>query len=545
MCGIMGYLGPQPIVSTLMKGLRSIEYRGYDSAGITVYTKNGFQRIRSIGPLSHLEKKTQNISQSCSIGIGHTRWATHGSPNEENAHPQKSGKIHIVHNGVIENAVQLKEKWNLQCLSQTDTEVIAHIIQHFYSKNSNLLQSTQLALQELKGNFSFLALSEDWNNQLIGCKKGPPLIVGFGQDKEFFISSDLPSLLQWTQNVCILDNPELFYIQKGQCQFFSFNGKPIEKKIQTIKKTQEISKKGAYPHFMLKEIFDQPLSVRSTIQHFSKNKNQIKEILQKARKLHIVACGSSYYAGLYGKYVIENLVRIPVEVNLASEFQYCSPLIQKDDPVLFISQSGETADILSCLAKAREYKGLCLALCNTPHSSLDRMVDICWNITAGVETAVASTKTFTSTLTALLMMAQYAVSTENLDDLPQQIEHILSQNSIIQDLPKQFKKFKSFLFLGRGPHYPIALEGALKMKELAYLHAEGYPFGEMKHGPLALVDDDVLVIGLISQKTYFQKNLINLEEIKSRKGKIVTIGESFKELKTFLCIIFLCLPLPY
>ena len=283
---------------------------------------------------------------------------------------------------------------------------------------------------------------------------------------------------------------------------------------------------------MLKEIFDQPVSVRSTIQHFSKNKNQIKEILQKARKLHIVACGSSYYAGLYGKYAIESLARIPVEVDLASEFQYRSPLIQKEDLVLLISQSGETADILSCVTKVREHKGVvCLALCNTPHSSLDRMADLCWPIKAGVETAVASTKTFTSTLTALLMIAQYAVSTDNLEDLPQKIESILSQNSMIQELPKQFKKFKSFLFLGRGPHYPIALEGALKMKELAYLHAEGYPFGEMKHGPLALVDDDVLVIGLVSQKNYFKKNLINLEEIKSRKGKIVTVGEPFKELE--------------
>ena len=460
------------------------------------------------------------------------------------------------------------------------------------SNSKNIKSSVIQTLKLLKGKFSFLALSESSAQHLIGCRNGPPLIVGLGQSKEFFISSDLPSLAQWTNKLYILENQEIFEIKDGICQFYSFDGNLIQKNIFTeakpsldssklapttdsidSKSSFESSKltptfasidskssldsskraptfastdsnsKNIFPHVMLKEIFEQALCVQSTLQSISlsiKENHKFKEKIKNARKLYIVACGSSFYAALYGKYVIERLTRISVEIDLASEFQYRSVWLQKEDPILFISQSGETADILSCVKKAQQHQAFCIALCNVKNSSLDRMAHESLYLEAGIEKAVASTKAFSSSLSALITLALELAHTNSLEEaqeishclhlLPQYLQEVLKQNENLKKISQSFKKYKSFLFLGRGHHYPIALEGALKLKELAYVHAEGYPFGEMKHGPLALVDDHVLTIGLTSQGIYFDKNLINLEEIKARKGSLITIGTNSSEL---------------
>ena len=537
MCGIVGYLGSKPALPLLMEGLEQLEYRGYDSTGVYIHSPQGAYRFRSEGILDLLKKKIpKDLYQLPSFGIGHTRWATHGAPSEKNAHPHQFENITIVHNGVIENTAELKKQFSFSYTSQTDTEVIAAIISHFYSKEKCLFQSVLQAKSLLKGSFSFLVTCSDAKEEIVGVRRGPPLVVGFGNKEEFFISSDLPSLLQsWTSKVVIMDNSEIFHIKNKKCQFFSFDGKPLKKEVQEIKWNADKKDKGGHPHYMMKEIFDQPISVRNLIQ----NPESIKQFeslakkLKKSRKLFIVACGSSYYAALYGKYVIEALAEIPVEVDMASEFQYRNPLIQPKDPILFISQSGETADTLSSFHLAQSKGALTIAFCNVENSSLDRSVDHSFHLKSGIEVGVASTKSFTSTLTLLLLMAlQFKKDSkimEELQKLPLQIEDVLSQNEKIQKQSQSFNKYKRFLYLGRGPHYPIALEGALKMKELAYIHAEGYPSGEMKHGPLALVDKDVLVVGLTSRN--MNKNIISLQEAQTRGGNVLTIGDAPDEVK--------------
>ena len=536
MCGIIGYSGSKPSLPILVEGLEQLEYRGYDSSGVYIHTPNKTHRFRSKGTLHLLKKKIpKELYTKTSFGIGHTRWATHGKPSEDNAHPQQCDKITIVHNGIVENSNELREKFPHSYTSQTDTEVIAKIISHFYSKEKDFFQSVLKTVKLLKGSFSFLVTCEDFKDEIIGFRKGAPLIVGFGSEKDFFISSDLPSLVQnWTSQVSILENAECFHIKNQNCQFFSEDGKPIQKEIQSIKWNQEKKDKGGYEHYMLKEIFDQPLSTRNLIQNphsLEQFENKtLHQSIQKYKKIFIVACGSSYYAALYGKYILESFAQISVEVELASEFQYRNPRISPQLPVLFISQSGETADTLSSFELAQKKEALTLAFCNVENSSLDRSADLSFHLKSGTEIGVASTKSFTSTLTLLLLMALQMKKDKDekilkdLHNLPFQIEDVLSHNTSIQKLAQSFHKYQRFLYLGRGPHYPMALEGALKMKELAYIHAEGYPSGEMKHGPLALVDEKVLIIGLISENIYMNKNIINFQEAQTRGGNILTIG---------------------
>ena len=540
MCGIMGYSGHQQALDILLKGLEQLEYRGYDSSGLTVMDAGSFKRVRAEGPLVHLKNKIQNFPKS-SLGIGHTRWATHGPPAEKNAHPHQVGKISIVHNGIIENSEELKKRFPNKYKSQTDTEVIAGVISYFYSKNPDLLQSVVSAIKLLEGSYAFLVLCEDLPQQMIGCRKGPPLALGFGKEGEFFASSDLPVILKYTPQVCVLENHEMFCIQDHKCRFFSSKGQEIKKEIQEITHTGETYDKKNFSHYMLKEIFDQAAVFSKVLENnthlqtgesFLKDKKLFSQI-QKSGRLCIVACGSSYYGALYGKYVIEYLSNIRVEAALASEFQYKPPHLYKNTPVLLISQSGETADTLSCLNKAKENHTFTAALCNVKNSSLDRMADESLFMSAGTETAVASTKAFSASLLNLLLIAGELTEQKKEKDLlwkalrrlPSLTDIVLSQHSKIQNFSKSLKQFKSFLFMGRGPHYPIALEGALKMKELAYIHAEGYPSGEMKHGPLALVDDQVLVVGLAPQDFYYKKNLMSLEEVKARQGQLLTLGE--------------------
>ncbi len=530
MCGIVGYLGSGSALDVVLEGLEQLEYRGYDSAGLTIKTAEGLQRVRAEGSLDHLKKKVEKWEGS--LGIGHTRWATHGAPSVENAHPHKVGKIQLVHNGIIENSEELKEKFKYNYKSQTDTEVIAFLISDFYSQTGDFFKSVFETTKLLKGSFSFLTICEDLDKSLVGVRKGPPLVVGFGKNKEFFISSDLPSLVyQWTSRVALLENDEFVHIQDGKCQFFSSNGSIVKKEIQTIQKEDQVKDKAGYSHYMLKEIFEQSHSSLRVLKAYT-DKGQVhfySSLFQKNSKIFIVACGSSYYSALYGKFVLESLVGIPVEVDLASEFQYKDVILQPTDVVLFISQSGETADTLSSLHHVKKRGVSCYALCNVKNSSLDRAVDSSFYLHAGLEVGVASTKSFTSTLILLLLMAlnkkkNHALVSQ-LFDLPFLIDQVLSRNEQIKEQAVLFSKYKRFLYLGRGPHYPIALEGALKMKELAYIHAEGYPSGEMKHGPLALVDEEVLVIGLAMKGFYYSKNMINLQEAKARGGFILTIGD--------------------
>lgn len=532
MCGIVGYLGKNPALDVILEGLEQLEYRGYDSAGLTINTSKGFWRVRAEGSLDQLKKKIEKWEGS--LGIGHTRWATHGIPSEENAHPHKAGKIQVVHNGIIENSEDLKKKFQYHCQSQTDTEIIACLISDLYSNSGDFFKSVFEAVKLLKGSFSFLAVCEDCPASLIGVRQGPPLAVGFGKDKEFFISSDLPSLVQcWTSQTVLLENGELVSIQDGQCRFFSLDGSQVNKEIQTLQKETQVKDKSGYSHYMLKEIFEQPHSVLRVLKAYT-DKGRIhfnSSLFPANKKIFIVACGSSYYAGLYGKFVLESLAGISVEVDLASEFQYKKLLLKPKDIVLFISQSGETADTLSSLEQAKKRGAVCYALCNVKNSSLDRSVDSSFYLHSGLEVGVASTKAFTSTLVLLLLTAlsrkkDHSLMTQ-LFDLPSLIEQVLFENKQIKEQAILFSKYKRFLYLGRGPHYPIALEGALKMKELAYIHAEGYPSGEMKHGPLALVDSDVLVIGLSMKDFYYSKNMMNLQEAKARGGCILTLGDEY------------------
>jgi len=535
MCGIIGYLGSGSALDVVLEGLEQLEYRGYDSSGLTIKTPEGFKRVRAEGSLDHLKKKIEKLEGS--MGIGHTRWATHGTSSVENAHPHKVGKIQLVHNGIIENSEELKEKFKYNCQSQTDTEVIACLISDFYSRTGDFFQSVFETTKLLKGSFAFLAVCEDLDRSIAGVRKGPPLVVGFGKEKEFFISSDLPSLVQqWTSRIVLMEDGEFVHIQDGRCQFFSSDGSVIKKEIQNIQKEGQIKKKEGYAHYMLKEIFEQPRSSLRVLKAYTK-KGQIDfdtSLFQQTSKIFIVACGSSYYSGLYGKFVLESLANIPVEVDLASEFQYKHLILDPNDIVLFISQSGETADILSSLREVKKRGMSCYALCNVKNSSLDRSVNSSFYLHAGLEIGVASTKAFTSTLVLLLLMAlsgkKDSALLSGLFDLPFLMDQILSKNEYIREQAISFSKYKRFLYLGRGPHYPIALEGALKMKELAYIHAEGYPSGEMKHGPLALVDEEVLVIGLTMKDFYYRKNIMNLQEVKARGGFILTIGDQNNKL---------------
>ena len=533
MCGIVGYFGSKPALSILIEGLEDLEYRGYDSTGLALQVENEVLRVRSQGPLDNLKNKIRNLKTASSVGIGHTRWATHGSANEANAHPHSSGGFFVVHNGVIENSEELKSQFQYDYQSETDTEVIAVMLSQNYSQKKSLIQTVSSTVNLLKGSFSFLVLHE---NSLAGVRKGPPLAVGLGKDKEFFISSDLSALAgRWTSRIFILENDEMFIIQKGELKFVSFEGKKLDKKTQNIQIDSPSKNKKGYAHYMLKEIFEQPQSVQKSIKYYiEKGEINIQaKNFNNSKRVFFTACGSSYYSALYGKYVLEALARIPVEVDLASEFQSRDLIIEKGDPVLLVSQSGETADVLVALKKAKSVEAFCISLSNSKHSSLDLSSDQSFYLQAGLESAVASTKSFTSSLIFFLMLALSLRKKDQKHDplvsdilsLPSKMEDILSQSLKIKKQAESFKKYKRFLILGRGPHYPIALEGALKMKELAYIHAEAYPSGEMKHGPLALVDKEVLVIGLCSKNSYYDKNMMSLKEAFSRGANILTIGD--------------------
>ena len=558
MCGIVGYLGPQDPKKVIIDGLKKLEYRGYDSAGIAVLHDAKTKRIRAEGKLKNLEEKLVNEHFNGHLGIGHTRWATHGAPIEKNAHPHQVGEISIVHNGIIENYIEIREQLTARgaiLKSDTDSEVVAHLVWEEVQKSKNLLAAVQKTLQKLKGAFSIVVMWEKSPHELIAFKDGPPLIVGIS-DKEFFVVSDVQAALQHTKKFVHLEDREIVHVQeiekKMNIRYFKASGEPIEKKITILDWTSEQVEKMGFKHFMLKEIYEQPRAVASAIAPFiDVNENTVlfpeigfkkqgsttEEIFQKIERVFFIACGTSHYAAMVGKYLIEQICRIPVETDVASEFRYRKPVIPKNTMIITISQSGETADTLAALRLGLEQAMTSLSITNVQHSTIDREACAHMYMNSGVEIGVASTKAFTSTLAILNVLAlqiakakgQLPLPSEkqivqSLVSVPSQMEVVLAYDKYFSEAAQKLKEFKGFLYLGRGVSYPIALEGALKLKELAYYHAEGYAAGEMKHGPLALIDARMAIVVVAPSDELLEKTISNLQEAKARGGKIISIG---------------------
>lgn len=553
MCGIVGYLGPQDPKKVIIEGLKKLEYRGYDSAGIAVLHDGKTKRIRAEGKLKNLEEKVLNETFNGNLGIGHTRWATHGPAVERNAHPHQVGEISIVHNGIIENYLEIKKDLlarGAQIHSDTDSELVAHLINEEIQITKDLLLAVQKTLSKLIGAFSVVVLWEKSPNELVAFKDGPPLIVGINEkNNEYFVVSDVQAALNHTKNFVYLEDREIVHIKKDQIKYYSALGAPLKKQVVTLDWTSSQVEKMGFKHFMLKEIYEQPHAVASAIQPhinlqtFEVNLSNIgfemptDEVFKSIERIMFVACGTSFYAANVAKYLIEQVARIPVEIDIASEFRYRKPIIPKNTMVVTVSQSGETADTLAAIRMAKEKGALTLSITNVLRSSIDREAHGHLYMNSGVEVGVASTKAFTSTLALSNLLAlQVAKSrgvlnkdveqtcVKNLLAVPSQLEVVLAFDKYFSEAAKKLKEFRGFLYLGRGVSFPIALEGALKLKELAYLHAEGYAAGEMKHGPLALIDSKMAIVVVAPTDELIDKTISNLQEAKARGGKIISIG---------------------
>jgi glucosamine--fructose-6-phosphate aminotransferase (isomerizing) len=552
MCGIVGYIGNKQAYPILIKGLHRLEYRGYDSAGIALLNKE-LHVYKCKGKVADLEKHVANKDTSGTIGIGHTRWATHGAPSDINAHPHfsQTKKLVIIHNGIIENYASLKkelQKRGHKFISDTDTEVLIHLIEDIYINESvELAEAVRLALNEVVGAYAIVVMSKDNPNELIAAKKSSPLVIGIGE-QEYFIASDATPLVEYTKNVVYLDDEEVAIIpRKGKLQIRTIRNKKKTPYIQQLELELEALEKGGFPHFMLKEIYEQPSSVKDSMRGRIINKDGkmkvvlggIKDYEQKiinARRIIFVACGTSWHAGLVGEYLFEDLARIPVEVEYASEFRYRNPIIGEEDVVIAVSQSGETADTLAAIELAKSKGATIIGICNVVGSSIARATHAGSYTHAGPEIGVASTKAFTAQITLLILMAlrlakkkgtisetRYAELINELNEVPSKIEKVLKKNEKVKKLAKIFKDARNFLYLGRGYSFPVALEGALKLKEISYIHAEGYPAAEMKHGPIALIDENMPVVVIATKGAWYEKIMNNIQEVKARKGKIIAI----------------------
>ncbi|MFA5071580.1 MAG: glutamine--fructose-6-phosphate transaminase (isomerizing) [Candidatus Pacearchaeota archaeon] len=533
MCGIIGYIGEKEAAPILLEGLKRLEYRGYDSAGICVSDKK-LTICKKKGRVSELDSEIQNIRGK--IGIGHTRWATHGEPNEKNSHPHTdcSKNIAIVHNGIVENFESLKKILGSEghkIISETDSEIIAHLIEKFYS--GNLEEAVVKSLKLIEGTFGLAVIHKD-EEKIILARRGSPLVIGVGE-KEIFAASDIPAILEHTNKVVYMNDNEIAILEKNNFHIKNLNGDFLDKKIEEIKWTIEQMEKGDFKHFMLKEIFEQPSAIQNTLRgrigkeiklSLKINPNEIKRII-------LVACGTSWHSALIGKFLIEKFAEIPVEVDYASEFRYRNPLVTKEDLVIGISQSGETADTLGAIQEAKSKNAKTLGIINVVGSTISRVVDSGIYIHAGPEIGVASTKAFTSQVTSLLLLALYLKQEKGfvieneiikeLENIPEKIKNILNEKDKIKKIAENFIHSRNFLYFGRGINFPVALEGALKLKEISYIHAEGYPSAEMKHGPIALIDDEMPVVFIATNNSLIQKTLNNMQEIKSRGGKIISI----------------------
>ena len=548
MCGIIGYIGSKPVVPVLLDGLRRMEYRGYDSAGVALVSPEGIALRRSAGKLVNLENAIRMQPVDGLYGVGHTRWATHGRPTEENAHPHRdcTGRIVVVHNGIIENYLELKRELQEQgheFKTETDTEIVAHLVER-EMKTDGLENAVRRALAQMRGMFALVLVSVEDPEKIVAVRNGPPIVIGLGQD-EFFVASDIPAILAHTRDVVFLGDEEMAVITRSGVQFTDYQGRAVSKTTQRVMWDPIAAEKGGHKHFMLKEIYEQPGAARDTIlgrvsldrgQIFLEDLNISPEALRTLQKVTIIACGTSWHAGLVGKYLIESLAQVPVEVDYGSEYRYRNPIVARNELAIVITQSGETADTLAALREARRKGASSIAVCNVVGSMATREADGTVYTHAGPEIGVASTKAFTSQLVALQLLALYMAQVretlsasdirrhiDELLQLPQIIEQAIKASAVMERVAEKFYNRTDFLFLGRGINYPIALEGALKLKEISYIHAEGYPAGEMKHGPIALIDEQMPVVALAPNDHVFEKMIGNVQEAKARGGSVIAI----------------------
>jgi glutamine---fructose-6-phosphate transaminase (isomerizing) len=547
MCGIVGYIGGQDATPIILEGLKKLEYRGYDSAGIATLADAESAIRRSEGKLINLEHLLRDQPLSGSIGIGHTRWATHGRPSEINAHPHKAGSIIVVHNGIIENYLQLREELKKAghiFKSETDTEVISHLIDETLIKEPDFEKAVRIALSRLVGAYAVCILNVQEPDTLIAAKLGSPMVVGLGKE-EFFVASDIPAILAHTRQMVFMEDGEMAVFRNRTAIFSTIAGVPLDKKARHIDWSPLMAEKGGYKHFMLKEIHEQPRAVRDTIAgRLLEDKGDVylgdldfsDQQLAAVKRIVIVACGTSWHAALLGKFYLEGSCRIPVEVDIASEFRYRNPVIDDTTLMIVISQSGETADTLAALREAKSRGARVMAICNVVDSSIAREAGSVIYTHAGPEIGVASTKAFVTQLTALyLFTIRMGRATGSIDvatgkemiaslkRVPVLLEEALKLNDCTEKIARKYMNARDFLFLGRGKNFPIALEGALKLKEISYIHAEGYPAGEMKHGPIALIDEDVPVVVLVPHNSAFEKTLSNMEEVIARNGRVIAL----------------------
>ncbi len=549
MCGIIGYIGDKNCVPILINGLKRLEYRGYDSAGVGLVSPDNTYIIKNKGKVSLLEEKLSSNNLNVKLGIGHTRWATHGVPNEINAHPHgnSDNTLFLIHNGIIENYQKIKQDLKnsgYSFTSDTDSEVLAQLIDRYLSKGYDLCKSVQLALNEVIGTYGIAVVYKGEPDKIIVARKGSPLVVGVGNN-ENFIASDVSAILAHTKQVIYLDDGEMAVVTQKDFTVKTITDVEIEKEIHEISTSLDEIDRGGYPHFMLKEIMEQPESIRNSMRgRLLPDSGDAKlggisdvfDRLVNSERIIISACGTSWHAALVGEYMLENYAQIPTEIEYASEFRYRNPIINEDDTVLVISQSGETADTLAALREAKNRGALVLGICNVVGSTIARESMAGVYIHAGPEIGVASTKAFTSQLVVLALITLLIARKRNLSkedgkelvealqSLPEKIEKILKLNSTIEELAEQFKDASNFLYLGRGYQFPVALEGALKLKEISYIHAEGYPAAEMKHGPIALIDENMPVVFIAPKDSTYSKVISNIEEVKARGGRLIAIA---------------------
>lgn len=561
MCGIVAYIGHQQAYPIVLKGLKRLEYRGYDSAGVALLDGD-LNLYKKAGKVSNLEEFAEDKNLNSTIGIGHTRWATHGAPNDVNAHPHRSGdgRLAIIHNGIIENYDSLKKELIKRAHtfeSDTDTEVLIHLIEEIIKKeNVSLEEAVRYSLNEVVGAYAIVIIDKDNPNKLIAARNSSPLVIGIGKD-EFFVASDATPIIEYTKNVVYLDDEQVAIIERGQeIKIVNIANKAITPAIQELEMNLEAIEKGGYEHFMLKEIYEQPQSIRASMlgrlnsvtgQVTLGGIDEFESKFMNANRIIFVACGTSWHSALVGEYMIEDLARIPVEVEYASEFRYRNPIISEKDIVIAISQSGETADTLAALELAKEKGATIYGICNVVGSSIARATDAGSYTHAGPEIGVASTKAFTAQITILALMAmtlaqkkgsitktRYQELVNLLNDVPNLVEKVLESNEQIKYIAHQYKDAANFLYLGRGYNFPVALEGALKLKEISYIHAEGYPAAEMKHGPIALIDENMPVVAIATRIANYHKVVSNIQEVKARNGNIIGIvtkgDESVREM---------------
>ncbi|MGK2856151.1 MAG: glutamine--fructose-6-phosphate transaminase (isomerizing) [Thermoanaerobaculia bacterium] len=553
MCGIIGYAGERDVVPLLIEGLRKLEYRGYDSAGIAVVTNNGLEIRRAEGKLANLETRLLTEPVEGTFGIGHTRWATHGKPSENNAHPHRdcSGRIVVIHNGIIENFIALKMRLanaGHTFRTDTDTEVVAHLVESHLA-SLGFVDAVRATLREIEGHYALVIIDADEPGTIVAARNGPPLVIGKGVG-ENIIASDVTPLLQYTRDIIYFEDGEYAVVTKDKVELFDRDDKPVEREAKRITWDAVMAEKEGYRHYMLKEIHEQPRAVRDTFtgrmfeesgEVFFNDLAMTPEEWSKIRRIHIVACGTSWHAGLVGKFLLEQAARIPVEVDYGSEYRYRDPIVDATTLVIGVTQSGETADTIAGMQEAKSKGAKLLTICNAIGSAATRLAHGVIYTNAGPEIGVASTKAFTTQLTAFYLLSLYVrqlqgesrdsirAAMHELATIPHKLEDILEKEKEIEELAYKYSKAQDFLFLGRGLHYPIALEGALKLKEISYIHAEGYPAGEMKHGPIALIDENMPIVGIATKTPFYEKVVSNFQEARARDGKLIVICDEGDE----------------